>query len=408
MASFDQAPLGDQSHIAEKGLGYKQVPELNWRLPTGVAMLSQTQFRLPWERVKYFHANKESNDDYKSFLYEVEDVMTSSMLDVVLQEVLSQNRRIMKWHARQEAEQLQDYYFRVYLESCDFIKYDSNPNQILEDDRLDMQSFPALSQKDMLRLIGQHLYLLPPIPPLPLCAIASNTELKWDKQLQNDAIQGKVLKLTRRSHGGRAPSSFQGRFHIDRLMKLEYIHEYFACWKSLAKCEFIKFDSDLSGIFNRIKCEGKWPEGSDKMLKVTLAEHLKLLCQLTNHNKATGGPMLDSKVPELFSTDLEEAIDGKYQAAILAFNKKDSQCFDSEHVLLKYQQSPKIQPMALLLKKLSELDYGSKPLSMYPLLSGLKDLPRGKAFPTYIRGLPVLMFGVALAGLGMGREKMSR
>ncbi|KAI8533480.1 hypothetical protein RHMOL_Rhmol10G0014100 [Rhododendron molle] len=216
-----------------------KIPELNWRLPTGVAMLSQTQFRLPWERVKYFHANKESNDDYKSFLYEVEDVMTSSMLDVVLQEVLSQNRGIMKWHARQEATQLQNYYFGVYLESCDFIKYDSNPNQVLEDDRLDRQSFPALSQKDMMQLIG--------------------------------------------------------------------------------------FDSDLSGIFNRIECEEKWPEVSDKMLKVTLAEHVKLLCQLTNHNKATGGPMLDSKVPELFSTDLEEAIDGKYQAAILAFNKKDSQ-----------------------------------------------------------------------------------
>lgn len=67
-----------------------------------------------------------------------------------------------------------------------------------------------------------------------------------------------------------------------------------------------------------------------------------------------------------------------------------------------------MQPMALLLKKLSVLNYGSKPLSMHPLLSGLKDLPRGKAFPTYIRGLPVLMFGVALAGLGMVREKMLR
>lgn len=310
----------------------------------------------------------------------------------------------MKWHARQEAMQLQNYHFGVYLESCDFIKYDSNPNQVLEDDRLDRQSFPALSPKDMMELI---------------------------------------------------------EFHINRLMKLEYIHEYFACWKSLAKCEFIKFDSDLSGIFNRIKCEEKWPEVSDKMLKVTLAEHVKLLCQLTNHNKATGGPVLDSKVPELFSTDLEEAIDGKYQAAILAFNKKDSQRRLKDyhdhgrfkHLVTKlaiqsrasgigllpkkrledchaherfnhpgtkraiqshasgvefYLKSQKIQPMALLLKKLSELNYGSKPLSMYPLLSGLEYLPRGKAFPTYIRGLPVLMFGVVLAGLGMGREKMSR
>lgn len=42
------------------------------------------------------------------------------------------------------------------------VQYDSNPNQILEDDRLDMQSFPALSQKDMLRLIGvsPNLYFL--------------------------------------------------------------------------------------------------------------------------------------------------------------------------------------------------------------------------------------------------------
>lgn len=335
--------------------------------PTGVVMLCHREYRLPWERQQYMHATKESRDDYESFLCQVEDIFTNLVLNVVLQDV-SHGQELMEFDAREEAKRLQEYYFGVYLESCDnFIKYDSSIDQILEDDRLDKQSFLALHQRDMKLLMADHL---------------------------------------------------------NRLKMLENIHELFAYWKSLAKCDYIKFDSDLSGIFTRIKCEEKWPEVSDNMLEMALAEHLKLLRQLSTNKKATGAPTPDCKVPEILGSDLEEAIDAEYQARLQAFNKIHSEIrledyraherfehlvtkrvFQSHALRVEFlPKSQKIEPMAPMLKR-TELKYGSKPLSMNRFLAELKDLPRGKAFRSYSTGWPVVMLGVVITtGLGIGRK----
>lgn len=335
--------------------------------PTGVVMLCHREYRLPWERQKYMRATKESRDDYESFLCQVEDIFTNLVLNVVLQDV-SHGQELMEFDAREEAKRLQEYYFGVYLESCDnFIKYDSSIDQILEDDRLDKQSFLALHQRDMKLLMADHL---------------------------------------------------------NRLKMLENIHELFAYWKSLAKCDYIKFDSDFSGIFTRIKCEEKWPEVSDNMLEMALAEHLKLLRQLSTNKKATGAPTPDCKVPEILGSDLEEAIDAEYQARLQAFNKIHSEIrledyraherfehlvtkrvFQSHALRVEFlPKSQKIEPMAPMLKR-TELKYGSKPLSMNRFLAELKDLPRGKAFRSYSTGWPVVMLGVVITtGLGIGRK----
>ncbi|KAH7857391.1 hypothetical protein Vadar_012154 [Vaccinium darrowii] len=334
------------------------------------------------------HTTKESRDDYESFLCQVEDIFTNLVLNVVLQDV-PHGQVLMGFDAREEAKRLQEYYFGVYLESCDnFIKYDSSIDQILEDDRLDKQSFPALSQRDMKLLMAVHL---------------------------------------------------------NRLKMLENIHELFAYWKSLAKCNYIKLDSDLSGIFTRIKCEEKWPEVSDNMLEMALAEHLKLLRQLSNNKKATGDPTPDCKVPEvkydfleikvieepslqaILGSDLEEAIDAEYQARLLAFNKIHSEIrledyraherfehlvtkrvFQSHALRVEFlPKSQKIEPMAPMLPMLKrmELKYGSKPLSMNRFLAELKDLPRARAFRSYSTGWPVVMLGVVITtGIGIGRK----
>ncbi|CAL5351704.1 unnamed protein product [Camellia sinensis] len=65
------------------------------------------------------------------------------------------------------------------------------------------------------------------------------------------------------------------------LRELHYIHKNYACRKIIAKCDFIKWDSDFDDIFQRLKSQKKWSEFSDSSLKtaliVGLQEKIKLV-----------------------------------------------------------------------------------------------------------------------------------
>ncbi|GMP62682.1 hypothetical protein CsSME_00024685 [Camellia sinensis var. sinensis] len=117
-------------------------------------------------------------------------------------------------------------------------------------------------------------------------------------------------------HGGFEGLSMPKGTRLDHLLRytsylreLHYIHKNYACRKILAKCDFIKWDSDFDDIFQRLKSEKKWSEFSDSSLKTALIEHFSLLHKLNDNLDISVGNMSEGdSILEAITKDYSEEL----------------------------------------------------------------------------------------------------
>ncbi|KAA8537945.1 hypothetical protein F0562_027475 [Nyssa sinensis] len=228
-------------------------------LATGAVLLSESFNRTQWHKLDKFLKTKESMDDFAKFRYFATDVFSSALLSVI-----AETKFVDVFSAEEEQKVLQNYYFYAYLQTCDFIQHDSDLDQIIRDDVLDLQNFYNLGESD----VSYHL----------------------DR-------------------------------HISKLKDLYSIHQFYAYRKSLAKCDFIKWNSDFDEIFEKLKSENMWSELPNSYLSACLDQHFLLLHRLKNGGNIMGS-VSNFNTPEWLRSHLLEAINEEYSEKLANTNKE--------------------------------------------------------------------------------------
>lgn len=172
--------------------------------------------------------------------------------------IISENEVPFGWFSGEEQKLLERYRFDAYVQSSGRIRCDTNVSAIL---RGMVQGFS---------------------PPM--------------------TTQGTILHAYHRHLG-----------------ELHYKHQFFACRKGLAKCDFIKCDSDFDEIFQRLKSEKKWPQLHESVIRIALDQHFSLLRMLNDDNLAMMGCVSVGNITE--GDKLLEAINKEYAKELCDLTK---------------------------------------------------------------------------------------
>lgn len=206
----------------------------------------------------------------------------SSLMDTytsLTMSISSDNEVLMGWHCRDELKRLESYNIAANVRSSSLMKHNTDVHQLMMGSNV--QGFTALT----------------------------------------DEVGGNVQEYS---------------YHLKRLHNL---HRFFAYRKSLAKRDFIKWDSDFDEVFQRLKSEQQWTHLSDEFLRLALEEHFSLLRKL-NDNLGMSGLVSVSNMPE--GDELLEAINNQYSQEVSDlfkdFKERSMKGFFSKHMEVKLLQ----------------------------------------------------------------------
>ncbi|XP_028106908.1 uncharacterized protein LOC114305959 isoform X2 [Camellia sinensis] len=215
---------------------------------------------------------------------------------------------------------------------------------------------------------------------------------------------------------------FRGRLlcllrYTSYLRELHYIHKNYACRKILAKCDFIKWDSDFDDIFQRLKSEKKWSEFSDSSLKTALIEHFSHLHKLNDNldisvgNMSEGDSILEA-ITKDYSEELSRLTKGIAETRMknyvdhLEFKRLVNKCAAQAKALSTEFIA---KDCALTPQKLFRLKDRAMTAESWMLekFSRLKARVGGNYVGSFTRGVPafLLLAASSVAALGTGRQR---
>ncbi|XP_028106913.1 uncharacterized protein LOC114305959 isoform X7 [Camellia sinensis] len=225
-------------------------------------------------------------------------------------------------------------------------------------------------------------------------------------------------------HGGFEGLSMPKGTRLDHLLRytsylreLHYIHKNYACRKILAKCDFIKWDSDFDDIFQRLKSEKKWSEFSDSSLKTALIEHFSHLHKLNDNldisvgNMSEGDSILEA-ITKDYSEELSRLTKGIAETRMknyvdhLEFKRLVNKCAAQAKALSTEFIA---KDCALTPQKLFRLKDRAMTAESWMLekFSRLKARVGGNYVGSFTRGVPafLLLAASSVAALGTGRQR---